>query len=84
MWKRIRAFRNGQVGEYHRLSILRRALPQAHRRRRAFVRCCAKEGKLPACDRMIVLSDNAHAGDIIRCCGKEFRLTYEFGSFALE
>jgi len=38
----------------------------------------------PRCDRMIVLSDNVHAGEIIRCCGKEFRLTHEFGSFALE
>jgi|SRR5688500_5013449 len=43
-----------------------------------------KRVSCPACDRIIVPSDNAHAGDIIRCCGKEFRLTYEFGSFAME
>ena len=43
-----------------------------------------KRVSCPSCDRLIFLSDEARAGDIIRCCGKEFRLTYEFGSFALE
>ena len=43
-----------------------------------------KKVSCPSCDRIIVLPDKAHAGDIIRCCGKEFRLTYDFGFFALE
>jgi len=38
----------------------------------------------PNCDGIILLSDKADAGDMIRHCGKDFRLSYEFGSFALE
>lgn len=38
----------------------------------------------PDCDRAIELTEGAQAGDIVRCCGKDFRLTYEFGSYALE
>jgi hypothetical protein len=65
------------------LSILRRALPQAVEGGRLST-VALKTVSCRGGERMIVLSDKAYAGDIIRCCEKEFRLTYEFGSFALE
>lgn len=38
----------------------------------------------PACEREIELNLEAKAGDVVRCCGVDWRLTYAFGSYALE
>ena len=38
----------------------------------------------PDCDRVIVLSETARAGERIECCGRSYRLTFEYGTFALE
>jgi Zn finger protein HypA/HybF involved in hydrogenase expression len=38
----------------------------------------------PACEREIELAPGASAGDGVRCCGVDWRLTYAFGSYALE
>jgi len=38
----------------------------------------------PVCQKRIVLPDCAKSGDRVSCCGRSFRLTYEFGSWALE
>jgi endogenous inhibitor of DNA gyrase (YacG/DUF329 family) len=37
----------------------------------------------PRCDRLIEVSEGSQAGDAITCCGQEFTLTYDFGTFAL-
>jgi endogenous inhibitor of DNA gyrase (YacG/DUF329 family) len=38
----------------------------------------------PDCDRTIVLPESARTGDVIECCGRVYRLTFEFGAFAAE
>ncbi len=38
----------------------------------------------PECDRIITVPPNAKAGDTVECCGREYRLTFEYGAFALE
>lgn len=38
----------------------------------------------PACDRTRVLPESAAAGDTIECCGRRYRLTFEYGAFAAE
>lgn len=53
-----------------------------------------KEGRLvlvevpkascPSCDRLLILPDNVQPGDLVQCCGKNHKITYEFGSYALE
>lgn len=37
----------------------------------------------PSCERLMEVPAGAAAGDRLHCCGKEFRLTYEFGAYAL-
>ena len=53
-----------------------------------------REGKLtlrqvhhvscPRCNRMLEVPEHARPGDTMICCGQMFRLTYEFGAYALE
>lgn len=38
----------------------------------------------PACDEMLILPEDAKAGDGIECCGRGYRLTFEYGAFAAE
>jgi hypothetical protein len=38
----------------------------------------------PDCDRVIVLPEGARPGDRVRSCGREYRLTFEYGAWALE
>ena len=38
----------------------------------------------PACDEVITLPDDVKPGDTIRCCGRRYRLTFEYGTFAAE
>jgi hypothetical protein len=38
----------------------------------------------PACDEVTTLAEEVKPGDIIRCCGRTYRLTFEYGAFAAE
>ncbi len=38
----------------------------------------------PDCDRVITLPEGARAGDTIECCGRRYRLTFDYGAFAAE
>jgi len=38
----------------------------------------------PSCDRVMEIPENLGPGDSLKCCGKEFILTYEFGAYALK
>lgn len=38
----------------------------------------------PSCSQMLEVPAHARAGDTMVCCGRTFRLTYEFGVYALE
>ena len=38
----------------------------------------------PSCDRVMEIPEWLGPGDSLKCCGKEFTLTYEFGAYALE
>jgi hypothetical protein len=38
----------------------------------------------PACDQIIVLPETAKPRDLIECCGRRYRLTFEYGAFAAE
>lgn len=38
----------------------------------------------PACDELLTLPETAKAGDTIDCCGRRYRLTFDFGAFAAE
>ena len=38
----------------------------------------------PTCDCIMEVPENAAPEDIMNCCGQGFRLTYEFGAYALK
>ncbi len=38
----------------------------------------------PNCEQVLLLAETAKAGDGIECCGQRYRLTFEYGAFALE
>ena len=38
----------------------------------------------PLCGQRLEVPEHARAGDMMTCCGRTFRLTYEFGAYALE
>lgn len=38
----------------------------------------------PECARQVTLPEGAKAGDTIECCGRRYRLTFEYGAFAAE
>ena len=38
----------------------------------------------PGCGTQITLAEGARAGDTLECCGRRFRLTFEYGAFAAE
>lgn len=38
----------------------------------------------PNCDELLTLPDDAKHGDLINCCGRDYRLTLEYGAFAAE
>jgi hypothetical protein len=42
----------------------------------------AQKVSCPNCDRVITLEESAEAGDVIECCGRRYRLTFEYGAFA--
>ena len=37
----------------------------------------------PGCGTQITLAEGARAGDTLECCGRRFRLTFEYGAFAV-
>ncbi len=49
---------------------------------RLFLREVAKVS-CPSCDRMMEVPEGMGPGESLNCCGEQFTLTYEFGSFAL-
>ena len=38
----------------------------------------------PGCEELVTLPEDAKAGDVIACCGRRYRLTFEYGAFAAE
>jgi len=38
----------------------------------------------PLCDKKLEIPEDAQPGDTMNCCGQTFRLTCEFGVYALE
>ena len=38
----------------------------------------------PDCDQNITLPEDVKAGDTVSCCGRTYKLTFEFGAFAAE
>ncbi len=38
----------------------------------------------PGCEDLVTVPEDAKAGDVIACCGRRYRLTFEFGAFAAE
>lgn len=38
----------------------------------------------PACNEVLTLPEGAKAGDSLECCGRRYRLTFEYGAFAAE
>ena len=38
----------------------------------------------PNCDELVTLPENAEPGDLVECCGRTYRLTFEYGAFAAE
>ena len=44
----------------------------------AFVVSC------PECDDVVILPEDVKPGDTLRCCGRTYRLTFEYGAYAAE
>ena len=38
----------------------------------------------PECDEAMTLADDVKPGDTVRCCGRTYRLTFEYGAYAAE
>lgn len=38
----------------------------------------------PTCNETLTLPEGAKAGDAVECCGRRYRLTFEYGAFAAE
>ena len=38
----------------------------------------------PRCDNILTLPEDVKGGDTIHCCGRQYRLTYEYAAFAAE
>jgi formylmethanofuran dehydrogenase subunit E len=38
----------------------------------------------PSCGEVITLPEHVKAGDKVSCCGRTYRLTFEYGAFAAE
>ena len=44
----------------------------------------AQRVSCPACEVVLTLPEDAKPGDTVRCCGRTYRLTFEYGAFAAE
>ena len=49
-----------------------------------WVATLAYQVSCPECGQLLTLPDGAKAGDPIECCGRRYRLTFEYGAFAAE
>ena len=38
----------------------------------------------PRCDALLTLGEDARPGNLVNCCGRDYRLTFEHGAFAAE
>ena len=38
----------------------------------------------PNCEQTVTLDESAKSGDVVLCCGRNYRLTFEYGAFAAE
>jgi len=38
----------------------------------------------PECDEVMTLPDDVKPGDTVLCCGRTYRLTFEYGAYAAE
>jgi len=38
----------------------------------------------PNCDELVTLPEDAKPGALVNCCGRDYRLTFEYGAFAAE
>ena len=38
----------------------------------------------PGCETVFTLPDDVKPGDTIRCCGRAYRLTFEYGAYAAD
>lgn len=38
----------------------------------------------PNCDEIVTLPEDVKPGDTVRCCGRTYRLTFEYGAYAAE
>jgi len=41
-------------------------------------------GELSGLRHMLTLPEDLKAGDLIECCGRNYRLTFEYGAYAAE
>jgi DNA-directed RNA polymerase subunit RPC12/RpoP len=44
----------------------------------------AYRASCPDCNEVVTLPEDAKPGDTIFCCGRTYRLTFEYGAFAAE
>ena len=44
----------------------------------------AHRASCPDCGHPVTLPEDVEAGDLIECCGRRYRLTFEYGAFAAE
>ncbi len=49
-----------------------------------WVATLAHQVSCPKCDQVLTLPDGVKPGDPVECCGRRYRLTFEFGAFAAE
>lgn len=38
----------------------------------------------PDCGQLLTLPEDAKPGDFVECCGRRYRLTFEYGAFAAD
>ncbi len=38
----------------------------------------------PNCSELVTLPEDAKPGGLVNCCGRDYRLTFEYGAFAAE
>ena len=60
----------------HALRLTREGEPWAAR--------LAHRVSCPTCNDTLTLPERAKAGDAVECCGRRFRLSFEYGAFAVE
>ncbi len=49
-----------------------------------WVATLAYQVSCPNCEKLLTLPEHAKSGDTVECCGRSYRLTFEYGAFAAE